>query len=203
MRRILAVSLGLMCACTGKAPVDTADTGAERDADADTDADTDADSDADSDSDTDADTDADTDTAEMPADPSPFTLTLAGAVDETLLFDAPSCSFQGSSYRMFWRNADPLQHVYVLVAEVIGSFTGVGTYDQTVPRTVAKLQEEAGGSGAYFVTDATAGDTLEITVEHVDDDRTWGSFTFSSLTGDPGAITATPQPVPIWCPDFQ
>ena len=200
MRRLLA--LGFLVACSGKAPVDTADTGTDGDADTDADTDADADSDADSDADTDGDTDADTDTAEMPADPSPFTLTIAGALDETLTFDAPTCSFQGSSYRMFWRNAAE-EHVFVLVAEVIGSFTGVGTYDQTVPRAIAKLQEEAGGSLAYFVTDAAAGDTLEITVEHIDDDRTWGSFTFSSLTGETGAITATPQPVPIWCPEFQ
>lgn len=138
----------------------------------------------------------------LPDDPTPFTLTVEGDYDDALVFDSPTCSwFDGApSFRAFWRNA-AAEHVFVLVADIQGAFTEAGTYDQSMGTVRVKLQEEAGGAGYYFATDTAQGDTATITVEHVDETSAWGEFEFSMLHATDGAyVTASPQPVPIWCP---
>jgi hypothetical protein len=142
--------------------------------------------------------DTDTDLP-MPADPRPITLHVHGFTELTLVFDAPTCGVtQGApTFRAFWRNGEG-EHVFVLVAEVIGLYTGPGSYDSSMGRVDAKLQEEAGGSGAYFATDTT--DTTSITVDGQDDTRAWGEFTVSGMHGGDGAITLDPSTIPIWCP---
>lgn len=150
-------------------------------------------------SDTAVDSGADPDT--LPPDPTPFTLTVAGAYSADLTFDQPTCqALDGApNFRAFWRNA-AREHVFVLVADVLGVYAGPGTYDQTMGHVDVKLQEEAGGSLAYFASGE--GDTVSIEVENVTDTQAWGSITVSGLQGDPGAITVSPQPIPIWCPEL-
>lgn len=137
----------------------------------------------------------------LPPDPTPFTITVAGAYSADLVFDQPTCqALDGAAnFRAFWRNA-AREHVFVLVADVLGVYAGPGTYDQTMGHVDVKLQEEAGGSLAYFASGE--GDDVAITVDNVTDTQAWGSITVSGLQGDSGAITLTPQPIPIWCPEL-
>ncbi len=189
----------LLLACTPKESVDTTPS-TVTDADTDTDTDTDADTDTDTDTDTDADTD--TTTLPMPEDPTPFTIQVSGAWSGSLTFDEYGCTWYDGipNFRQTWRNSND-DHVFVLIADIRGPFTGPGTYDETMPTTSVKLQEEAGGSGYYFATDTAAGDTVSITVDQASEVQSSGSFSFSSLHDlDGGAVLVGVQPLPIWCP---
>jgi len=166
------------------------------DTDSESDTDTDSDTDADTDSDTDADTDVDSD---MPADPTPFTVTVSGSYSGTLTFDEANCTnpLGSSNFSVFWRDSAD-SHVFVLVGQMLGTFDGAGTYDETA--VTVKLTEEAGGSGNYF--SSTDGDSISFTIEHIDDQSkdsrsAWGSYTVSSLDG--GALTFSTDEIPIWC----
>ena len=158
--------------------------------------------------DTDSDAPVDTDTSDdMPASPAPFTVTVGGVQDLTLVFDTPTCTVMGQNFRAFWRNGSG-DHAFVLVAETLGHFTEPGvTIDQTQSNTRAKLQEEQGGQGiGPYQTDATQGDTFALNVDHLDAEgydviqRAWGSFDVGGMHGGDGAITLTPTNLPIWCP---
>ena len=160
--------------------------------------------------DTDTDTDSDTDTAtgtdtgvpdNFPDDPSPFTLTVSGDLDRDLMFDTPTCINERDQFRAFWRNSQD-DHEFVLLAQVLQDFTGAGTYDETGARTDVKLQEEAGGEGYYFATSADEGDTLLIDLVFANDAVGWGEFTVSALSSGGASVELSPQPIPIWCPDF-
>lgn len=134
----------------------------------------------------------------LPADPTPFTLEISGAASLSLPFDEPTCTNQlgSSNFSLFWRDSTDA-HVFVLVAQMLGTYTGPGTYDGSA--VTVKLQEEAGGQGRYFASQD--GDTVAFTIDHVGEDGAWGQLVFSSLDG--GAITASPMPVPLWCPTVQ
>lgn len=142
----------------------------------------------------------------LPPRPDPFTLVVTGATSLSLRFDTPTCSkpVGSSNFRVFWRDSGG-SHVFVLVAELMGTFTGPGTYDTAGAGAKVKLQEEAGGTGAqrYFATDETQGDSATITIDYLDEEKAevaWGEFSFTSLHGSTGGpLTATPQPIPIWC----
>ena len=138
----------------------------------------------------------------MPADPSPFTLTVSGALQASLTFDSPSCTWPAgsSSFRSFWRSSTG-EHAFVVVAEIVGDFQGAGSYDAAGGSASAKLQEEAGGEGHYFALDPNEGDSLTITIDYADQEEqsVWGEYSLSGMHGD-GAITIDPQPIPIWCP---
>ena len=157
--------------------------------------------------DTDSDVPVDTDTGDaMPANPAPFTVTVTGAADLTLVFDAPTCTAQANNFRVFWRNSSGA-HAFVLVAETLGGFTEPGTIDQTSPNTRAKLQEEQGGQGiGPFQTDPPQGDTFALHVDHLDPEgydviqRAWGSFDVGGMHGTDGAISVAPTNLPVWCP---
>lgn len=198
--------LVLWMACSGKDGGDTStDTNGDSGADTNLDTgDTSETADTGDSSDTGVDSDSGGDSATpMPDDPRPLTITVSGAYTGVLTFDTPTCAWYDGvpNYRAFWRNGEK-EHVFVLVAEIIGDYTGEGTYDETMGRVDVKLQEEAGGSGAYFGTDTTQGDTVSLTVEHVDEINSFGTFTFNRLHGVDGAVTITPQPLPIWCPEM-
>ena len=142
----------------------------------------------------------------FPADPRPFTLTISGATSEALVFDAPTCTQPKHSqeFRVFWRN-EARDHAFVLVAELLGTFDGLGNYPADGVENRIRLQEEAGGKGRYYAVDLNQGDsgTIDVTGSDAPDKKTrraWGSFEFSGMHGNDGAITATPMPVPIWCP---
>ena len=144
--------------------------------------------------DTAADTAADTG---LPADPAPFTIQFSGLLSQPLRFDSPSCTspLGSSNFSMFWRDSEE-NHTFVLVAQLLGTLDGEGDYDETA--VTIKLQEEAGGEGRYFTT--SGGDTVSLTIEHIDEQAAWGEFSFSGLSD--GAITGAPMPVPIWCPSI-
>lgn len=135
----------------------------------------------------------------FPADPRPIELEVTGAYEATLVFDEPTCTFLDTqpNFRAFWRNGAG-DHVFVLIAEVLGAYTGPGTYDQTMPTTRVKLQEEAGGYGLYFGPEGD--DTASITVTAIENGQAWGEFSFSGLAN--GTVQVAPQPVPIWCPEL-
>ena len=141
------------------------------------------------------------DTGGFPANPSPFTIEVSGVANQSLIFDEPSClkPAGSSNLRIFWRNSQD-QHVFVLKIEMLGTYTGVGSYDSTTAR--ATLQEEAGGSGLYFTADSTAGDTVDVVIEGDEDSTIWGSATIPSLRDTTGAaINLAPSTLPVWCPE--
>ncbi len=142
----------------------------------------------------------------IPPDPTPFTLTVTGATDASIEFDQSTCEIYPKPYwtnfRHFWRGTS---HNAVLIVEVLGAYSGPGTYDQSMGTVRAKLQSEAGSPyNFFFQTDAAQGDTLTLVVENADTRHgVWGEFTFSSMhDASGGSITATPQPVLLWCPDL-
>lgn len=181
---VCALPLVLLVAC--KRPADD-DTAAPDDTSGDTDTDID-----------------DTGSGEFPADPSPFTISVTGATQQDLVFDLPTCyqRLGSTQLRVFWRNAAG-QHHFFLLAELMEGFEGPGTYDASNTSPDGKLQEEAGGEGRYFYTDSALGDTTSITVEGLEEDRAWGTFTISGMHDTSGgSIQLSPMPVPIWCPEL-
>lgn len=136
---------------------------------------------------------------DLPADPSPFTLTLSGAWPTTLVFDQPSCSSPvgSSNLRVFWRGSN---HVVVLVLNILGTYQGAGDYTEAEHGLRVQLQEEAGGSGYYFASEP--GDAINASVLFDDDNVAWGEYSFSTLHSDSGDITISPTTIPIWCSEF-
>jgi len=133
-----------------------------------------------------------------------ITLTFTGALEQTLTFDQPDCTHTTSThFRSFWRDSTDT-HTFVIIAEVLGGLDGTGAYDQDTPGARIKLQEEAGGGGAFFQTDPTSGDTLSIQLDHLDTEASeaWGTYEFSAIRSDSGEASATPQPIPIRCPSL-
>jgi hypothetical protein len=140
----------------------------------------------------------------FPEQPAPFTLALSGASSASLTFDTPSCSHRTGSatFRQFWRGSG---HVYVLVVEMFDTFPGeVGAYtaDDGV-RT--RLQEEAGGMGAYY--DSTidgVGASLTLDGLDVAANEAWGSATMGSMgDGAGGTVTVSPDAIPVWCDSME
>ena len=135
--------------------------------------------------------------ATFPEVPAGFTIQLAGARTDVLAFDTPTCSLNGTNLRTFWRNGSG-QHVFVLIAEIMGQYNGPGAYDAT--RGVRlKLQEEAGGTLAYFAADPAQGDTVAVDVTAGDTYRAAGTATVGGMRGTEGSLTFAPANWPIWC----
>lgn len=137
----------------------------------------------------------------LPDGVSPFTLSTSDG--HTLTFDTSTCQWPGgtTNFRQFWRVSDH-SHVFVLVIEILGGFAGAGTYDNATSNARVRLQEEAGGSGAYYAADAAQGDAVTITIDAIsaEDWTGWGSATASGLhSADGAAITLNPSTLPIWC----
>jgi hypothetical protein len=138
----------------------------------------------------------------FPPDPRPVSVTVSGAYSGTLVFDEVNCTHPlgSSNLRVFYRGSG---HVFVLKAEILGDFSGVGTYSSADTRTQSSLQEEAGGSGYYFAADASQGDSVQIDIEGFDEEagQAWGAFTVSGMHDTTaGTITLSPSELPIWCP---
>ncbi|MEE2749941.1 MAG: hypothetical protein VX519_00810 [Myxococcota bacterium] len=139
-----------------------------------------------------------------PADIESITLTFTGALEQTLTFDQPACTHTASThFRSFWRDSTD-SHTFVIIAEVLGGLEGAGQYDHNTPGARIKLQEESGGGGAFFQTDTTASDTLNITLGHLDAaaGEAWGTYEFSAIQGESGGTSVTPLPIPIRCPSL-
>ena len=140
----------------------------------------------------------------FPSQPAPFTLTLDGASTASLTFDAPTCSHRtgSTSFRHTWRGAS---HVYILVVEMFDTFPGdAGSYTAADGVRV-RLQEEAGGMGAYYDSNFDGvGATLTLDGFDTTANHVWGSATIGSLgDGSGGTITATPDAIPIWCDSME
>ncbi len=145
--------------------------------------------------------DTNLDTGEEDVLPYPFTLDFTGSLEQSLLFDAPNCTLNAPTHlQVFWRNL-ARDHTFVLVAEILGGVASTGSYDQNTTGARLKLQEEAGGSGAYYQSDASQGDTfiIEITEHNYEEGYARGTFSFSALHSGSDATTATPMPIPIYC----
>ena len=175
------MNLFLLLACTGGKETDTSDT-------------TDT---------TDTSTQEDTG-PQYPENPSPLTITVGGAYQQTLIFDEPDCSSPAgsSNMRMFWRNKSDA-HVFVLVTEVMGDFTGEGVYSSADVRANIKLQEEAGGSGLYFGSTSDSNITIEYDFYDEENNFISGNATIDTLSGNDGNITISPSTYPLWCDDIE
>ena len=148
-----------------------------------------------------SDTATDTGSA-YPTDPSPFTITISGSESETLIFDKPSCASPTGStnMRMFWRNRSG-SHVFVLLAEVLGDFTGEGTYTAPDQRVTVKLQEEAGGQGRYFASNDSSQTT--VTYDIAEENFISGEASITALYNNDLEITLSPSTFPIWCDNIE
>lgn len=140
----------------------------------------------------------------FPDDPGPLSLEVSGDFSGTLDFDSRTCTWLETvpNFRTFWRDSTG-GHVFVLIAEILGSFEGPGAYDQSMGTVRVKLQEEAGGQNRYFATEGA--DTVSIVVTGIegsaaDGGRAWGQFEASGLAD--GGVSISPMPVPIWCPEL-
>ena len=149
----------------------------------------------------------DDDTVQMPPDPTPITLQFTGAFGDSLTFDSCECERYPNpdytNFRTTWRDLSGA-HNALLITEILGqSFAGPGSYDQNTHMARIKLQNEAGSPyyNMYYSADATAGDTFEITVDHIDENVSWGRYTFSGLRDGSNVTSASPMPVDFWCDD--
>lgn len=136
----------------------------------------------------------------LPDDPRPLQITFSGDLNETLTFDAPTCSNYPypafTNFRAFWRGP----HNVVLIAEVLSDFAGPGTYDTDTHNLRVKLQTEAGSTYSFdaFDVDTSQGDSATMTVDWVDA-IAHGSFSFTGMHSATGTLTADPATIPIWC----
>ena len=144
----------------------------------------------------------------FPENPAPFSIQTAGPESLSLTFNEPSCSSPtgSSNMRVFWRNGSG-QHVFVLVAEVLGMYDGEGLYTPPDPanppnRVAIKLQEEAGGQARYYASNENTA-TLEINFEIVEEERFAGYAHVSSLFGSDGELTLEPNQWPLWCDNIE
>ena len=130
-----------------------------------------------------------------------FTMTVGGAENMDLAFDQPTCTSQVNSgnLRIFWRTSTN-QHVFVLVAELLGTYEGVGSYNETEHRAKIKLQEEAGGMARYYATNSS--DSVTITIDYQGDDGLYGLAQTTTLHGTNGDITISPDNFPLWCDEI-
>jgi hypothetical protein len=139
------------------------------------------------------------DSGSFPEDPGPFSIDLSGVYTQTLVFDEPSClkPAGSSNLRIFWRNSQD-QHVFVLKLELLGNYTGVGTYETNEAR--ATLQEEAGGSGLYFTANTDLGDMVDLQILGDEDGHIWGEGNTPSMHDvNEAEIIFSPSLVPVWC----
>ena len=134
---------------------------------------------------------------DFPAAPASVTIQLSGARSDTLVFDDLSCSLNGANLRVFWRNAADA-HVFVLIAEIMGRYAGPGDYDDTTGVRL-KLQEEAGGTLAYFAADPSSGDAVAVEITAGDAYTAAGTATVGGMRGAEGALSFSPATWPLWC----
>ncbi len=199
--RLLGLAVALMFLSIGQLVIGCKPTAADDDV-----ADDDDDS-AEGDDDTTGGGDDDDDSTSMPPDPTPLTLTLGGGESDAIVFDAAECVLYPNpsniNFRTTWRGAG---HNAVLIAEIMGAFTGAGLYDVDGAQVRVKLQSEAGSPyNFYYQVDTGQGDTGSVDVAFLDAEAglAWGEFTFSGMHGTNGTLTASPMPIPIWCDDVQ
>ena len=123
--------------------------------------------------------------------PQSFQLAIDGTSTHNLSFSEHDCSNNNNQIRSFWRGSN---HVFVLIAEIMSDYEGVGTYTVENSTVRVKLQEEAGGSGSFYqATD----DAISIDVQFVGSEGTSGMVLAPTLEG--GNLTLTPTKFYFGC----
>ncbi len=151
----------------------------------------------------DDDTGDDDDTSSFPASPLPFTLQLAGGLDEAVTIDTfGSCqNYSGSSdIRQQWVGSGS----WALRVQISGTYTGAGEYDETTGVLVTLQRNVA--NGEFFQAGANTAHTAALTMEGDDGTNAWGSVTIDGMTDTAaagGTVTVTPPTIPIWCETIQ
>ena len=135
-----------------------------------------------------------------PQAPSPFSITISGTDNETLMFDSPTCQIPdaASNINLFWRLASGA-HKFVFRIMVRDDYQGTGTYNNTDHNLKVSLQEEAGGQARFYQADTTMGDSATLTLETDEDGYVWGTIEIASMHNGADAITLSPTSFPIWC----
>ena len=134
---------------------------------------------------------------DLPDPPDNFTISTSGEMTEDLSFDTPTCTLTNGApnFYAFWRTSQ--SHVFVLKVELRGIYTGAGSYTGE-QGLVVKLQEEAGGSGRFFQSDAIQ-DSIALTLEISEEEYIFGEVSVPNLYSSSGAIALSPTTFPIWC----
>lgn len=143
---------------------------------------------------------------EAPQEPEAFSLTITGLMNETLLFDNPTCQIPDAApnINIYWRN-QASSHKFVFRMMLRNDYDpAVSDYNNESNNLSFTLQEEAGGSGRYFATDFAAGDqaslALEVYEEIIGEPTVWGNATVATMRNPTdGSITISPSIIPVWC----
>lgn len=144
---------------------------------------------------------------EAPEEPAPFTITISGTDNESLVFDSPTCQIPDAApnVNVYWRNQAG-SHKFVLRMMLRNDYDPeVEEYSIANNELSFTLQEEAGGQGRYYVADSTSGDsgTLSLFVyeEIIGEPTVWGEAVIETMhTPSTGAsITLSPSTIPVWC----
>ena len=124
-------------------------------------------------------------------EPQSFQLAVDGTSTYNLTFSEHDCSNNNNQVRSFWRGSN---HVFVLIAEIMSDYDGVGNYTVENSTVRVKLQEEAGGSGSFYqATD----DDISIDVQYVGSEGTSGVVFVPTLEG--GSLTLNPAEFYFGC----
>ncbi len=139
----------------------------------------------------------------FPPSPLPFTLQLSGGLDEAVTIDTfGSCqNYTGSSdIRQQWVGSGS----WALRVQISGTYTGVGSYDETTGVLVTLQRNVA--NGEFFQAGANTAHTAALVMEGDDGTNAWGSVTVDGMTDSAaagGTVTLTPASIPIWCQTIQ
>ena len=137
---------------------------------------------------------------DIPDPPGPFSLSISGTDNETLTFDAPTCQIPEAvpNFKLYWRLSSGA-HKFVLRLFINADYQGAGSYDNGSQNISVRLQEEAGGSGRFYQTEAENGDNVSLAIETDEDGMVWGEVSLSSMHNGESSINISPSSFPIWC----
>ena len=148
-----------------------------------------------------ADTSSDTeDTDSVPPEPEAFVLSISGSDNESLTFDTPTCQIPDAvpHFNLYWRLSSG-GHKFVLRVFINAEYEGTGTYDNSTNNISVRLQEEAGGSGRFYQTEAEKGDVVTATIETNEEGNVWGTIEVATMHNGESSISLSPTNFPIWC----
>ena len=150
----------------------------------------------------------DTGTEELtPVEPEPFTITISGTDNESLLFNNPTCQIPDAApnINIFWRNQAG-SHKFVFRVMLRNEYDPeIAEYSIANNELSFTLQEEAGGEGRYYVADSNSGASgslsLQVYEEIIGEPIVWGEAAVETMqnpsTG--ASITLSPSNIPVWC----
>lgn len=137
----------------------------------------------------------DDDTVELPPSPLPISIDLSGAATETAYFDSIECAHPPNNQLQLTYVDSTNAYTWTLRVFVRDPFEGEGAYSGNVQ---VQLLENFSG-GRYFSASSTAGQAVEVVVDGFGSNGAFGSFTTDPVEDGSGAVTLSPQPIPIWC----